>query len=158
MFNGTNFTLNSDLALVSTQVKTLLYIVGQKARESSDTSMSTCDGVRHIPGHWKINKALALLLHIGECSACADPEGRQGSGPPRKSQKYSFLSNTGPPKIPLKPQSYQATFQFWAIIGTSAKRHLNGDSLADRRWPLIVVFGYFLPHQTKKTLSRLDPL
>ena len=43
-------TLNSDLAL--------LYIVGQKARESSDTSMSTCDGV----GHWKINKTLALLL------------------------------------------------------------------------------------------------
>ena len=42
MFNGTNFTLNSDLALVFTQVKTLLYIVGQKARESSDTSMSTC--------------------------------------------------------------------------------------------------------------------
>ena len=49
MFNGTNLTLNSDLALVSTQVKTLLYIVGQKARESSDTSMSTCDGVGHIP-------------------------------------------------------------------------------------------------------------
>ena len=42
MLNGTNFTLNSDLALVSTQVKTLLYIVGQKARESSDTSMFTC--------------------------------------------------------------------------------------------------------------------
>ena len=38
MFNGTNVTLNSDLALVSTQVKTLLYIhvVGQKVRESSD--------------------------------------------------------------------------------------------------------------------------
>ena len=49
MLNGTNFTLNSDLALVSTQVKTLFYIVGQKARESFDTSMSTCDGVRHIP-------------------------------------------------------------------------------------------------------------
>ena len=30
-----------------------LYIVGQKAWESSDTSMSTCDGVRHMPGHWK---------------------------------------------------------------------------------------------------------
>ena len=103
MFNGTNFTLNSDLALVSTQVKTLLYIVGQKARESSDTSMSTCDGVRHIPGHWKNNNALALLLLIGECSACADPEGGQGSGPHRKSQKYSYLSNTGPPTIPLKP-------------------------------------------------------
>ena len=94
MFNGTNLTLNSDLALVSTQGKTLLYIVGQKAWESSDTSMSTCDGVRHIPGHWKINKTLALLLLIGGCSACADPEGG-GGGPdplPRKSQKYSFLA------------------------------------------------------------------
>ena len=30
MFNVTNLTFNSDLALVSTQVKTLLYIVGQK--------------------------------------------------------------------------------------------------------------------------------
>ena len=50
MFNGTNLTLNSELALVSTQVKTLLYIVGQKARESSNTNMSTCDGVRHITG------------------------------------------------------------------------------------------------------------
>ena len=65
MFNGTNLTLNSDLALVSTQVKTLLYIVGQKARESSDTSMSTCDGVGHIPVHSKINKMLALLLLRG---------------------------------------------------------------------------------------------
>ena len=55
MFNGTSLTLNSDLALVSTQVKTLLYIhvVGQKARESSDTSMSTCNGVRHIQGTGK---------------------------------------------------------------------------------------------------------
>ena len=61
MFYGTNLTLNSDLALVSTQVKTLLSIVGQKARESSDTSMSTCDGVGHIPRHWKINMTLALL-------------------------------------------------------------------------------------------------
>ena len=32
MFNGTNLALNSDLALVSIQVKTLLYIVWQKAR------------------------------------------------------------------------------------------------------------------------------
>ena len=83
MFNGTNFTLNSDLALVSTQVKTLLYIVGQKATQVC----SLVCGVRHIPGHWKINKALALLLLIGECSACADPEGGQGSGPPSKITK-----------------------------------------------------------------------
>ena len=65
MFNSINPTLNSDMALVSTQVKTLLYIVGLKAGESSDTSMSTCDGEGHIPGHWKINKVLALLLLIG---------------------------------------------------------------------------------------------
>ena len=65
MLNGTNLTLNSDLALVSTHVKILLYIVGQKARESSDKSMSTCAGVGHIPGLWKINKTLALLLLTG---------------------------------------------------------------------------------------------
>ena len=65
MFNATNLTLNSDLALVYTQAKTLIYIVGQKARESSDTNISTCDGVGHIPGHWKINKTLALLLLTG---------------------------------------------------------------------------------------------
>ena len=103
MFNGTNLTLNSDLALVSTQVKTLLHIVGQKARESSDTGMSTCDGVRHIPGHWKISKSLDLLLLIGGRSACADLEGDRGSGhppPPRKPQKYRFFSNTHPE--PLK--------------------------------------------------------
>ena len=65
MFNGTNLTLNSHLALVSTQVETLFYIVVKKARESSDTSLSTCDGVGHIPGHSKINKTLALLLLTG---------------------------------------------------------------------------------------------
>ena len=45
VFQGTNLILNSDLALVSTQVKILLYIVGLEAGESFDTSMSTCDGV-----------------------------------------------------------------------------------------------------------------
>ena len=61
MFKGTNLILNSDLALVSTQVKILLYIVGLKAGESSGISMSTCDGVGHITGHWKVNKKLAPL-------------------------------------------------------------------------------------------------
>ena len=43
------------MALVSTQVKTMLYIVGLKAGESSDPSMSTTsDGVGHIQGHLKI--------------------------------------------------------------------------------------------------------
>ena len=27
--------------------------------------MSTCDGVGHITGHWKVNKTLAPLLLIG---------------------------------------------------------------------------------------------
>ena len=45
MLNGTNLTLNFDMALVSTQVKILLNIVGLKAKESFDTSMSTCDKV-----------------------------------------------------------------------------------------------------------------
>ena len=101
MFNGTNLTLNSDLALVSIQVKTLLYIVWQKARESSDTSMSTCDGVRHIPGHWKISKTLALLLLIGGCSVCADLEGGQGVRTPLENHKnIGFLAILVP--IPLK--------------------------------------------------------
>ena len=65
MFKGTNLILNSDLALVSTQVKILLYIVGLKAGESFDTSMPSSDGVEHITGHWKINKTLAPLLLIG---------------------------------------------------------------------------------------------
>ena len=94
MFNGTNLTLNSDLALVSTKVKTMLYIVGQKARESSDTIMSTCDGVRHIPGHWKHSKTLALLLLIGGCSACADLEGGKGVRTPHleKHKNIGFLA------------------------------------------------------------------
>ena len=66
MFKGTNLILNSDLTLVTTQVKfCYTYIVGLKAGESFDTSISTCDGVGHITGHWKINKTLAPLLLIG---------------------------------------------------------------------------------------------
>ena len=60
MLNGTNPTLNFDMALISTQVKILLYIVGLKAGKSSDPNMSTGDGVGHIPGHWKVNKELAI--------------------------------------------------------------------------------------------------
>ena len=65
MFKGNYLILNADLAVVPTQVKILLYIVGLKAGESSDTSMFTCDRVGHITGHWKINKTLAPLLLKG---------------------------------------------------------------------------------------------
>ena len=36
---------------------------------------------------------------------------------------------------PEQLQNYQASIQFWAIIDTPAKRHLNGVSLAGRWWP-----------------------
>ena len=55
-----------------------------------------------------------------------------GPDPPLENHKYiGFLAILVP--IPLKSLSYQASFQFWAIIGTAAKRHLI--SLAGRRWP-----------------------
>ena len=52
--------------------------------------------------------------------------------PPGKSQNIGFLSNTGPDPL-KKIQSNQVSMQFWAIIGTSAKRQvLNGVSLVGR--------------------------
>ena len=51
MEESAKISLNSDMALVFTQVKILLYIVELKAGESCDTSMSTSDQVGHIPGH-----------------------------------------------------------------------------------------------------------
>ena len=55
-----------------------------------------------------------------------------GSPPPLENHKYvGFVEILVP--IPLKSLSYQASFQFWAIIGTAATRHLI--SLAGRRWP-----------------------
>ena len=59
MSKGTNLILNSDLALVSTQVKNLLYIVGLETGKSFDTSMSTCDGLGYLIGHWKNYKTLS---------------------------------------------------------------------------------------------------
>ena len=61
-------------------------------------------------------------------------EGGRWSGPPLENHKnIGFLAILVP--IPLKSLSYQASFQFWAIIGTPAKRHLNGVSVAGRRGP-----------------------
>ena len=45
-----------------------------------------------------------------------------------------FPSNTGPDPL-KKSQGYQASIQCWAIIGTPAKCHSNGVSLADQCWP-----------------------
>ena len=63
-----------------------------------------------------------------DSDARADPEGGQGSGLPLKNHKnIGFPSNIGPD--PLKSQSYQASIQCSAIIGTPVKHHLNGVSL-----------------------------
>ena len=70
----------------------------------------------------------------GPRSAWADPEG--GTGGPdllENHKNIGFLSNTGPD--PRKWQSYQASIQCRVIIGTPAKRHLNGVSLAGQWWP-----------------------
>ena len=51
--------------------------------------------------------------------------------PSGKTQKYR-LSKQYWSGSPEKSQSYQASIQCWAIIGTPAKRHLIGVSLEDR--------------------------
>ena len=131
MFNGTNLTPYSDH-----QVGSGLYPskqVGQKGRESSDTSMSTCDEVGHIPGHRKINKTLALLLLTGGRSASADPEGGGGvQTSPRNSQKYSFFSNTGPDplKIVKLPSQLSVFGQYRHVSETPFRRFALGPKRA----------------------------
>ena len=62
--------------------------------------------------------------------------GDRGSGPlpPEKLQKYrvSLQCWSGSSE---KSQGCKAGIQCWAIIGTPAKRHLNGVSLTGRRGP-----------------------
>ena len=81
--------------------------------------------------------------------------GDRGSGPPsplKNHKNIGFLSNMGPDPR----ESYQACIQCGVIIGTLAKRRLNGVSLASRWWPAyIVVFGS--SHQKQKTLPSLTP-
>ena len=70
-------------------------------------------------------------------SPCADPEG-EGAGSldlPEKSQKnIGLLSKTGPDLL-KNHKATETSIQCWANIGTPAKRHLNGVSLASRWWP-----------------------
>ena len=69
---------------------------------------------------------------------CGSRGGTWGPEPPpsQKSQKYrvSWQYWSGSPE---KSQSYQATIQCWAIMGSPAKCHLNGVSLG---WPIKVAF------------------
>ena len=64
---------------------------------------------------------------------CTDPEGGGGGAgdpdPMKNHKNIRSLSNTG-----LDPLKYhkaaKGSIQYWAIIGSLAKRHLNGASLA----------------------------
>ena len=60
--------------------------------------------------------------------------GTGGPDPPLENHKnIVFFSDTGPD--PLKIVKLPSQLSILAIIGTPAKRHLNGGSLAGRRWP-----------------------
>ena len=52
-------------------------------------------------------------------------------------------------------QSYQASIQRWAIIGTPAKRHLNGVSLAGQWWQAFSDIWILSPLKKTKT-SKLQ--
>ena len=74
---------------------------------------------------------------------CADPEGGGGTGDPDPPWKITKIKDSLAilVQIPLKSQSYQCSIQCWAI-----KNGVDG--------PLKVVFGSFLPHQTKKKQQK----
>ena len=98
---------------------------------------------------------LKELVHI--CGS-RGRTGGQDLPPPLKNHKNKgFFSNTGPD--PLK--NHKASIQCWAIIGSPAKRHLNGVSLAGRCWPIysdIWIINPLINQKQKKNLSNLDPL
>ena len=104
------------------------------------------------------------LLQLHQCctqrTPCTDPVcvcvwggGEQGvrTPPPLKNQKdIGFLSNTGPD--PLKNhKDTNPAFNVGAIIGTPAKRHLNGVSLAGPWWPNFS--GIWILSLTKKKVG-----
>ena len=86
---------------------------------------------------FKVEESESLLLN--KADTCADPEGGGAGGPDNPLKNHiniGFLSNTGPDPL-KKSQNFQASIECWGIIGTPAKRHLNGVSLAGRRWPVL---------------------
>ena len=90
--------------------------------------------------------------------SCADSEGGRVPDPlPLENLKnMRILSKIV--RIPWKPQSHQASIQCCAIIGTPAKRHLNGVTLACQWWPAysgIWILSCLVIQ--KKALSKMDP-
>ena len=91
----------------------------------------------------------------------ADPKGRAGSPPPPPPEKnhknLGFQSNIDSDPL-KKSQSFQASIQCWAIIGTPAKRHFI--KMAFHWWandgPHIVVCGSSLHSLTKENVVNAD--
>ena len=78
-----------------------------------------------------------IKFFLLDAASCVDPEGKGGQGvrtppPPKNRKNIGFLSNTGPD--PLKnPNATKPAFNVVpSIIGTPAKCHLDGVSLAGR--------------------------
>ena len=71
-------------------------------------------------------------------STCADPEGGgQGVRTPLKNHKnIGFLSNTGPDPL----ENHKATKPAFNVGPSTARV-----SLADRKYPALLVFGSYLP-------------
>ena len=100
-----------------------------------------------------------LYRRLNTCSEIWHARIQRGGGlggpdPLKNHQNIGFLSNTSP------SQSYQVSNQCSAIIGTPAKRHLNGVSLAGSWWPAhsgiwILLLLINLKKKQKKT-SKLD--
>ena len=73
--------------------------------------------------------------HIKARTPCADPErGTWGSGlsPLKNRKNIGFLSNTGPDPLKKNHKAAKPAFNNGSFIGSRAKRHLNGVSLAGR--------------------------
>ena len=85
-----------------------------------------------LPNHPSDSPSFCLYyMHIGIMGGSKGEY--RGSEPPPP--PWKITKNIGFHRSPEKAQGYQARIQCWAIIGTPAKRHLNGVSLAGQCWP-----------------------
>ena len=75
--------------------------------------------------------------------------------PPENHRNIGFLSNTGPDLLKYHKATKPALC--WAIVGTPAKRHVNGDCWRADNDPRIVVLGPTLPSSTKRKLVKFSP-
>ena len=84
---------------------------------------------------------------------------RRGSDPLKNRKNIGFLSNTGLDLLKFSKFSKlsEASIQWLAIIGTQAKRHLNGVSFAGRCWPAFSGIWILSPGLTYCQCCRVGP-